>query len=240
MEFTWFLDTPRSVMIGIIILSKRLKRNTWYTGCHDEMVARYSREHSRRKSCKNWGKFSFSFRFSREIIHWDHDETVSSLCDRTGGPTRRAKLSKRSSMFFRSRWEREDHRKTGHFSWHKLWYRRFNHSYTGISWNGSIPKWMIKKIEHPTNKWMMTGGTPIYENPHIFSVTASLTPMMRSKNVSKLLMLDPLDRFCRFLVEHCAQIHDTYTNFALCSDTRCTVVYVYIYIHTYTLYIVYR
>ena len=38
----------------------------------------------------------------------------------------------------------------------------------GVSINGDIPKWLVFVRENPTKKWMMTGGTPIYGNHHIY------------------------------------------------------------------------
>ena len=32
---------------------------------------------------------------------------------------------------------------------------------------GTPHSWMVKKIENPIYKWMMTGGSPILGNPHI-------------------------------------------------------------------------
>ena len=41
--------------------------------------------------------------------------------------------------------------------------------YLGVSIVMGVPqkRWMVFVGEDPMNKWMMTGGTPIYGNPHL-------------------------------------------------------------------------
>ena len=40
--------------------------------------------------------------------------------------------------------------------------------YMRVSINGGTSKWMVFVREKPSLKWMMTGGTPIYGNIHIY------------------------------------------------------------------------
>ena len=41
----------------------------------------------------------------------------------------------------------------------------------GVSKNRGTPKWMVKKMENPMNKWMIWGENPIIlGNTHIFFV----------------------------------------------------------------------